>query len=86
MLRFTTISGSIYELDDDAKRIRRVIGITPQTRVGPDGQWKEFLSTTQPMPGQSVIIIWAIEMVDGQPIAKTTTTSIVATVGDQAVA
>ncbi len=38
-----TASGSVYELDDDNKRVRRLTGIKPpKESQGVDGQWKSY--------------------------------------------
>ncbi len=36
-----TRSGSIYELDEDASRIRRVSGTGPE-KIAPDGEWRTY--------------------------------------------
>lgn len=42
-MRLHTASGSVYELDESQKRIRRVSGKEPPTpRQGPDGEWREY--------------------------------------------
>lgn len=61
---FTTASGSAYEVDLDARRIRRVgnaAGHPPTPRQGPDGCWRPFhdLVLVQ-LPGEdvSIAIAW----------------------------
>lgn len=61
---FTTDSGSAYEVDLDARRIRRVgnaAGHPPTPRQGPDGCWRNFhdLFLVQ-LPGEdaSIAIAW----------------------------
>ena len=44
-VKLTTASGSIYELDVDGKRVRRLTGkIAPTPRQGADGEWKAFVT------------------------------------------
>ena len=58
---FRTISGSRYEIDFEAKKIRRLHGmINPTTRQGLDGEWKPY---TDIVPetieiGKPVFILW----------------------------
>lgn len=43
MIKLTTESRSVYELDEENKRVRRVIGIGgPTPRTGIDGEWKKY--------------------------------------------
>jgi hypothetical protein len=57
--RFYTASGSAYELDEDAKRIRRVSGEAPGTsRQGPDGEWRSYHDVSRPVVGEPVVIAW----------------------------
>lgn len=70
MKRFLTESGSIYEVDEENRRVRRLTGEhEPTPRQGPDGQWKDFLSYDDIHIG--LMFVWEF---DG-PIAKTTVTS-----------
>jgi hypothetical protein len=62
-MRFETKSGSIYEVDETNKRVRRVSGIMPGTsRVGNDGQWKAYYEISPVVVGQPVLIIWKSDM------------------------
>lgn len=38
---FKTLN-STYEMDDNAPRVRRVEGTSPEL-IGPDGEWREFV-------------------------------------------
>ena len=59
---FTTISGSRYEVDQNKKRIRRLLGsMSPTNRQGKDGEWKQFFSISPIVEGKSVVIIWVDE-------------------------
>lgn len=62
-MKFTTESGSAYELDVEGRRIRRVSGEgAPTPRTGEDGVWKEFafLQPETPQVGEPVLIAWAV--------------------------
>ena len=65
-----TSSGSIYEIDEDNKCIRRLTGsIAPTPRQGEDNQWKPFDQII--FVDDQMVIVW--EYVDG--LAKTTVSS-----------
>lgn len=56
---FITESGSTYEIDQDAKKIRRLEGKTGCTpRVGVDGEWKDIISAHPILEGMPVVITW----------------------------
>jgi hypothetical protein len=56
-VKFTTVSGSLYEVDATNKRIRRLSGNKPPTeRQGND--WKQYDSISAIEVGQPVLIIW----------------------------
>jgi len=43
MIKFLTETGSVYELDEDNHKARRVQGVKePTERTGKDGAWKEY--------------------------------------------
>jgi len=73
---------SIYELDLDNKRIRRIHG-TGETRI--TEEWKEYLNVTKPQVGFSMVIVWVIEQQVGgnEVLTKTTQTSMVTEVIDK---
>jgi hypothetical protein len=81
-MKFSTISGSLYEVDEAQRRCRRLNGIyDPTPRMGKDGEWRTYHSL-YPDPiqvGQQVIIVWGddVEAIDPNtiPVAKTTVTS-----------
>lgn len=60
-MRFTTESGSLYEVDEKAKKIRRLNGVkNPTPRTGKDGQWRTYREL-HPDPvtvGRGVVIVW----------------------------
>lgn len=74
MIRFETISGSLYEVDNENNQVRRLIGIKdPTPRQGEDGEWRGFKSCTPIKVGSGVVFVWEFVGV----MAKTTLTSIV---------
>jgi hypothetical protein len=78
MIRFETVSGSFYEVDQDNKSVRRLIGVNdPTPRQGPDGEWREYTAITDIVPGLGVLIVWRVDEEDGEPIARSTVTSAV---------
>lgn len=56
-MKFFTISGSSYEVDQARKLIRRLKGATPETRVG-TGDWKPFMDITDILIGTPVLVSW----------------------------
>jgi len=59
-MRFTTQSGSIYEVDTEGKKIRRLEGKkNPTPRQGKDGEWRGYLNDLKVEVGESVLISWA---------------------------
>ena len=68
-----TETGSIYEIDNINKKIRRLSGQeNPTPRIGQDGQWRKFKTIEKISNGQ-MLIIWDFEGL----VAKSTLTSIV---------
>jgi hypothetical protein len=60
-MRFTTTSGSLYEVDTTAKKIRRLNGEkNPTPRMGKDGEWRHYakLYPAKPAVGQTLVIVW----------------------------
>ena len=59
MLRFTTESGSVYEVDDANTRIRRLEGRHDATpRQGADGEWRVYHWISEVFLKDSVLIAW----------------------------
>jgi hypothetical protein len=60
MIRFTTKSGSVYEIVREDNRFRRVRGPgLPTARVaGKEGGWQQAESIGPVVVGQSVIVVW----------------------------
>jgi hypothetical protein len=92
-MKFTTVSGSVYEVNTDSKQIRRLNGSKdPTPRQGPDGQWRSYEDITPINVGASVAIFWsaetallaeteeALKSMPGAIAAPTTMTSMVASV------
>lgn len=81
-MKFETASGSLYEVDDINKKIRRLIGIKdPTPRQGIDGQWRGYKELALEL-GQSAVIFWDPEttpllednpFVSGSPATITST-------------
>lgn len=96
-----TESGSIYELDQANKRIRRIEGMqVPTPRMGSDGTWKTFVqadivdmldpdsSNVKSNDGctqQRLAIIWRWDLQDGTMIARSTLTSAIVEVHEIAI-
>ena len=89
-MKFTTVSGSVYEVNTDSKQIRRLNGVKdPTPRQGPDGQWRAYSDITPVKVGNSVAIFWdqetallaeteeALKSMPGAIAAPTTMTSTV---------
>lgn len=85
-MKFTTITGSQYEVNTDSKQVRRLMGQKdPTTRMGTDGVWKKysaFYPEAGPQVGQGVVIVWdhdtpALDPTEQATATKTTMTSMV---------
>lgn len=60
-MKFETASGSLYEVDEENKRVRRLIGVQdPTPRQGSDGEWREYLDRTEIVVGQIALFVWEI--------------------------
>lgn len=57
---FKTISGSIYELNQDKQEIRRLSNINDQqaTQLQGENSWRKYAAISEPTVGQSVLIQW----------------------------
>jgi hypothetical protein len=57
-LKFKTVSGSLYEINTDSKKIRRVSGTTETVRA--TNNWKEYdsLIPDTPIVGKQLYIWW----------------------------
>jgi hypothetical protein len=54
------MSGSVYEVDTEAKKIRRFNGKKdPTPRQGKDGEWRGYLNNLTVEVGESVVIAWS---------------------------
>ena len=66
MLRVRTESGSVYDVDLEEGRIRRVHGRHGPTDMQPqDGIWRRFDGLEGPDPGQPMVVYWATEAAAG---------------------
>jgi hypothetical protein len=77
ILRFVTETGSVYEIDETTKHIRRLLGnAAPTVRQGSDGEWKRYHSITNVMIGSNVLIVWRINReADAETVLCSTLTS-----------
>lgn len=83
MLVVYTVSNSVYEIDREHHRIRRLGGTTQATPRMGDNEWKEY-DRLVPDPieqGRSLVIMWGkpTPLFEGSPtnIQSMTTTSVV---------
>jgi hypothetical protein len=68
-----TVTGSLYELDGENHRIRRVSGErAPTIRQGTDGTWRSYvlIAPEQPTVGSRLVVVWEID-VDGHRAEST---------------
>jgi hypothetical protein len=76
-MKFYTCSGSIYEVDQETKRIRRLIGTgDPTTRQGKDGEWRAYERLDLEV-GESAWIFWnpkTTSLLEGNAFGGTPTT------------
>jgi hypothetical protein len=78
MLQFKTISGSVYEVDQDNRKIRRLYGnLEPTKRQGNDNEWKEYETITPIEVGSAVIIGWKVLLDNNEFLIQSTMTSLV---------
>lgn len=76
-MRFRTETGSVYELDWQGNRIRRLAGTHAATPAqGADGEWVTYRACSLPVRGQYVSIVWR----DGERAAPATITSAVTSI------
>ena len=62
-MKFTTHTGSTYEVDDSTKQVRRLTGkADPTPRQGKDGAWRKYADITEARVGQPVVIFWTDEV------------------------
>lgn len=67
-MKFTTETSSMYEVDTERKRVRRLIGAgNPTPRIGKDGEWKRYKHIEVKLR-QKAIIVWP----DGTPLMEGT--------------
>jgi len=75
---FQTESGSLYQVDTEGKRIRRIVGSTPTTRIG-HGDWRHYASIhpEEIIIGAPVLIVWGVDPNDPQRLQTTLTSHVV---------
>ena len=62
MLRVRTESGSVYDVDREGMRIRRVHGRHGPADTQPqDGIWRSFIGLEGPTPGEQMVVYWVAE-------------------------
>ena len=65
--RVRTESGSVYDVDLDGMRIRRVHGRHGPTDTQPqDGIWRRIRGLEGPTAGESMVVYWATEAAGGK--------------------
>jgi len=70
-----TASGSVYEIDEAQKRVRRLKGAKdPTPRQGADGEWKEY-SDINVCSNGSLLIVWGSYLKDNEVVLRSTQTS-----------
>lgn len=80
-MKFITETGSLYELDLEGKRVRRLIGVAdPTPRQGKDGEWRYFESCSAIKIGREAYFIWQVDPTEDGLVARTTGTSKVKTI------
>jgi hypothetical protein len=58
--RVRTESGSVYDVDLEGKRIRRVHGrLGPSDTKPQDGIWRDFTGLDGPEVGRSMVVYWS---------------------------
>jgi hypothetical protein len=73
---FTTVTNSLYEVDEAGHRIRRLAGErSPTPRQGHDGEWKEYALIGEIAVGRPVLIGWRKRGADGGLVMEGTLTS-----------
>lgn len=87
---FWTQFGSMYQLDPDSNRMRRLAGAhSPTANQAADGQWQEYMEISPPLPvvGEPVMVIWGTytDVIMGEPVVvvRRTQTSVVEGFGER---
>lgn len=83
MQRVRTESGSVYDVDHEGKRIRRVHGRHGPADTQPqDGIWRSFVGLEGPIAGQPMVVYWATEVVGAKVTNLGFRTTVVVEVGE----
>lgn len=74
MITFRTVSGSLYEVDTENMRARRLRGKTLSVRATPE--WRKYTAISQIRIGEPVIFFWDDEtpLLPGSPDGAVPTT------------
>jgi len=76
IIRYTTESGSVYEVDYTNRKARRISGESSPTRYfGDDGEWQEFVELVTDVHGSLAFVWQAGPHPDGLVHYRTTITS-----------
>lgn len=76
MIKFTTETGSVYEVDASACRMRRLSGThAPSTNQGEDSVWKNYGLISPVEAGSPVLVVWLVEPDDVNWKVRSTITS-----------
>jgi hypothetical protein len=70
-----TQTGSLYEIDEDNKQVRRLHGTKQATKLQGDNEWKKYAFIADAEVGQSLLIIWA-DKAEGYAVPTTITSPI----------
>ena len=61
IIKALTKTQSIYEIDKENCRVRRITGKEkPTDRQGKDGEWREYFSISNVKLGKSMMICWKV--------------------------
>lgn len=60
MTRYLTESGSVYEVDTNTRRMRKLsTNVTPDTtRIPQDGAWRAFEEMIHGCDGDAIVFVW----------------------------
>jgi hypothetical protein len=79
MMKFVTETGSVYEVDQAGRRLRRLSGYAaPTANITEDGRWRTFLHVGPLEHGRRVFVIWGLEHrdKDGLKLRQTLTSEV----------
>lgn len=84
-MRVITKTGSIYQVDKDKKRIRKLSQPIPFESKRITSEWKSFDAISNILIGRAMVIFWPHDdpPVDGMDAAFTTTNIVISVTDDQ---